>query len=999
MTCKFYLRLLLLFMSGILATPARGALYLIPEYSFDASRQDNHWCDFTPDAGGAYKEVAEAPALWCDGIFTLGNEGNPRNAEKAYRYQFRHSVADGETIHQGAFWEGPVVGYCFLPADRNVWYIHLNLNLEENETFSFRISAARSLSDTYHAAGYDVVAGDYGQNPDADRRILPFTRYDIRQGISLGDMGLEDAGGFTTKENIDKVPLFSVTGLKGLYTLCIDNTDPSAATLTLAPSLFATGSEGFAEATGSSYGHYGSDPTGNPTAEFLFDADGKYKLLLFLQNFSPETNKDWIGFNIAREINVTGQDGDQFWNSCLTFVGDGDKQEDFSIGKTYPAGENSVSGLQLQKTDGAFPVGYHTVELGLDPETHEVADITVREGNTLRNVRRGYQPPRIYVDDRIVTLDFNRAYNCWITEFTAPADGEMTYRRRPFWGGDADSENVVLSDTEHGSALIPGRTYQLIVDNATEDRTITCREMPVYITGYSKTFGENPDDATGWNSNTGGQFTQVANGIYYFPVMFKGSCEFGISRTRGRYWENFDDGRAYNETASTLKEDGKSRLMEVPFGEFRAYEGFGAPKGQNFNWKFNDELNSDQESWYIIVVDVNTRQVSVQRPGLTPVISDFRISPLEEDASWREQTEVFTVNNQPFGAVTDGTITDPVRYTRLNHISCRLSFTSEYQMPGVFESRFSSLSVNGREIGGVTTDGGVIDFVGYQPDDVYKFFIVTDLRFPKKDAEGNVIAGEFTTQQNNIELTRHLGQAFAAPSVTIGETYVVNRESHYDGQVEIGISVAPSRNDAGEILHVYPGFELGSRSHNDENTGASTRDYRGYILPWGADKETGVEPLSGYLAFDGNSYDGRHDWSDNVLSAGKMPLHIGYITGSINPYSAFTATVGAAFYAHYPVLASENGAEFTADDADSAASSRAAAAGRYIDRIDARTDGSVALSFPIRGILSSLDATVAPPTTASEYFDLGGRPVDGGSLRPGIYIRKTGDAVEKIIIP
>lgn len=203
MKCKSYLKLMLLLICGMLTTTARGALYLIPEYNYDTTRTDPHWCDFAPEDDGSYKEAAASTALWCDGFFDLGNltDGtpNPRNAEKAYRYQFRHSYSVGDVVRDGGFWEGPVVGYCFLPADKYVWYIHLNLNLGENETFRFRISAARSLSDTYYAAGYDLVDGNYGQNSDTDRNIVPFTTYDIRKGISLGDMGLEDAAGFTSK--------------------------------------------------------------------------------------------------------------------------------------------------------------------------------------------------------------------------------------------------------------------------------------------------------------------------------------------------------------------------------------------------------------------------------------------------------------------------------------------------------------------------------------------------------------------------------------------------------------------------------------------------------------------------------------------------------------------------------------------------------------------------------------------------------------------------------
>ena len=1009
MKCKSYLKLMLLLICGMLTTTARGALYLIPEYNYDTTRTDPHWCDFAPEDDGSYKEAAASTALWCDGFFDLGNltDGtpNPRNAEKAYRYQFRHSYSVGDVVRDGGFWEGPVVGYCFLPADKYVWYIHLNLNLGENEAFRFRISAARSLSDTYYAAGYDLVDGNYGQNPDTDRNIVPFTTYDIRKGISLGDMGLEDAAGFTSKENIDKVPFFSVTGLRGLYTLRIeiDQANPGDANLILAPSLFATGSLGFAEATGSSFGNYEGNTTENPTAEFVYDTDGKYKMLIFPQNFSDDTAKDWIRFHISKGIGTDADAG--FWNRSIKFdteVGAGNTKENVTIGTTYQTSTtNTESGLLLQKDNGgSFTEAYRTVELELDEKTKEVKTLTVAEGNTIQCLRRGYKPPRIYLNDNLVKLDFDRAYNCWYTEFVAPAGGEtVTYRRRPFWIGDVNSSEEVLKDTEKNSELIPGRTYQLIVDNSSEDRTIICREMPVYITGYSKTFGDNPDDATGWNSNTSGQFTQVANGIYYFPVRFKGSCEFGISKTRGTYWENFDDGRAYNESGSTLKEDGKSRLMEVPFGEFKPYEGFGAPKGQNFNWKFNDELNSDVESWYIIVVDVNDKKVSVQRPGLSPVISDFRISPLEEDPAWMDKADMFTADNQPFGSVLNGAITDPVRYTRLNHISCRLSFTSEYQLPGVFESVFNSLSLNGTQISGVTVDGGTIDFIDYAPDDNYEFMVITDLRFPKKDDDGNVVEGEFTTQQNNIELTKHLSQKFEAPSVTVGDTYVIKRESGYDGQTAVALSISPSYNDIREQLHVYSGFRLGKRSHNTAGTGSTTREYRGYILSSGAGQATAMQPLDGYTVFDGGNYGAGHDWSSIALTAGKMPLHIGNVVGdNIDPYSIFTATVDAGFYAHYPVLTSDNGAEFTSAVTSQAVSRRVVSDNRHIERVDAPAESPVRLPFAIRGPLSGLEETNVSETSESEYFDLGGRPVDGGSLRPGVYIRKTGDAVEKLII-
>lgn len=1011
MDCKFYTRLMLTLLIGVWATSARAALYLIPEYTYDTTRQDPHWCDYSPEADGAYKEVAQAPALWCDGIFSMG-DNNPRDPEKAYRYQFRRSAIgeDGSVVH-GGFWEGPVVGYCFLPADRNVWYIHLNLSLSAGEMFRFRISEARSLSDTYATAGYDVADGNKGLNADADRELLPFENCMISRGIALGKDGLDlqDAGGFISKSAIDtKVPMFSIKapegGLNGFYTLCINNADPANAVMTLAPSLFAVGSAGFVAATGSAYGDYDHNPTGNPTAEFLYDTDGKYKLLMFLQS-AQSAATPYIGFNISSSINVSSLAGDQFWDNCLVFMGgdsgkttdDGKtKYEDFSPGFTYgitTKDQNPVSGLQLQWGEAT---GYHTVELSLD-EKHKVTTLTIENGNTLQKVQRGYQPPRIYINDVLTTLEFDRGYNCWITEFVAPAEGDVTYRRRPFWGGEANAENVRVTDTEHDSDLIPGRQYQLIVDNSTKDRTVTCREMPVYITGYSKTFGVNAGDETGWNSNTNGQFVQMENGIYYFPVRFKGSCEFGISKKRGPYWENFDDGRAFNETGAILKEDGKSQLMEVPFGQWRPYEGFGAPKGQNFNWKFNDELNSDQESWYIVVVDVNTKQVSVQRPGLTPVISDFRISPMDEDMGWMNEPDMFSVDNQPCGAVLGEAIVDPVRYTRLNHISCRLSFTSEYQMPGVFESELKKVSINGKELSGVSVDGGEIDFIDYTPEDNYEFLVVTNLKFPIKDNDGNVIVGEFTTEENNIELTRHLGQRFASPQVSVGSSYPIRREAHYDGQIEVNINVEPSTNDIDERLHVYSGFELGERSHNISGLGNSTREYRGYLLAAGSQMETSLMPLDSYEAFDGNNYGEKQDWSGSALAVGKMPLHIGYITESMTPYDIYSAKVNAMFYAHYPVLCSDNGGEFS-DAAGKSVSKRAVASGRHISRIDAPTEEPVEFVFPIRGILSSLEEIEQTDSLECTYFDLEGRPVDVETMAPGIYVRMTNGTAEKIMI-
>ena len=81
-----------------------------------------------------------------------------------------------------------------------------------------------------------------------------------------------------------------------------------------------------------------------------------------------------------------------------------------------------------------------------------------------------------------------------------------------------------------------------------------------------------------------------------------------------------------------------------------------------------------------------------------------------------------------------------------------------------------------------------------------------------------------------------------------------------------------------------------------------------------------------------------------------------------------------------------------------AVSRRVVSDNRHIERVDAPAESPVRLPFAIRGPLSGLEETNVSETSESEYFDLGGRPVDGGSLRPGVYIRKTGDAVEKLII-
>lgn len=1074
MNCKMHARMMLSLLAAMATMGTQAALYLIPEYEYDTTKENPHWCAYSPTADGSYKEVTDAPALWCDGIFSMGDieldgssVSNPRNPEKAYRYQYRKSKTgdDGSVVH-GGIWQGPVTGYCFLPADKYVWYIHLNLDLKENEEFKFRISEARSLSDTYGRAGYDVIDGNGGSNKDALREIKPFETCKVARGINVEN----DGGGFTSKENIDEnVPYFTIKapagGLKGFYTLTIDKsalkdiTDSNFdsytdhATITLAPSLFATGSPKFADATGSSYGNYYSNATDNPTAEFIYDEDGKYKLLIFLEKTETETESSggWIGFNISPSFNNHSEQDDQFWLNALYFKGyrkEGEREnlyENFTIyddtddttraNTTYArctSDENVESGIQLRWGD---VTGYCTVELDLD-ESKNVKSLIVKKGNTLQKVTRGYQPPRIYINDKLTTLQFDRGYNCWIHEFTAPSDGsDVTFRRRPFWAGKPADElaNTVLTDSEHdGRQLIAGRTYQMILDNATVDRSITCREMPVYITGYTKTFGTNPDDETGWNSNTEGEFIQIGdvehNGIYYFPVRFMKSCEFGISKKKGVYWENFDDGRAYNETSATLKEDGKSMLMEVPFGEWVDYEGFGAPKGQNFNWKFIDEENSETESWYIVVVDVNTKKVSVRRPGLSAVISNFRILPMEEDESLRNETDIFTGDNQPYGAFVENTgndggkvltITAPVRYTRLNHIVCDLSFDTEYQLEPTFWSELTEVSVNGKKIDGVTVAGGTIDFITYNPDDRYVFNIKSVLHYPTTESsgseaqEGGVAKDEY--EYNEVENLNWIPDAPGVRAASDG-IYIYMDESgsytpdngtphHCDGEVLAGFSVQQSYD---RDLNVYSGFKVVSRTANTTQSGSDRPEYQGYVIPGDAQKIT-IGKLDGYEKYSDGSYAEKHDWSNLVLDKGEMPLHIGYITASGGVAAREATKVGVDFYAHYPILCSKAGAVFTPKAAPAEKESGANVRRRagdtasqpdYAEYSIVRADGKTPFEFNFTrgGLITGVDNVTAENPGESILYDLNGRQVDCKALRPGIYVRLTDGNAEKIMV-